>query len=162
MSEVLGIPYREALIKNRYVQRSFIQNGQDRRKMTVNLKFSVIREQVEGKSILLVDDSIVRGTTSQKIVSLLREHGAKNVYLASTCPPIISPCHYGIDFPTETELVANGRTLKEIEKKLNVEKIFYNEITDVQKALDKKDFCHSCLNGKYPYPVKKVVHEARA
>jgi amidophosphoribosyltransferase len=154
LSETLELPYREVLIKNRYVQRSFIQNGQDRRKMTVNLKFSVIREQVEGKNILLVDDSIVRGTTSKKIVDLLREHGAKNVFLASTCPPIISPCFYGIDFPTTTELVAFGKNREEIEKSLNVEKVFYNDISDVHEALGKMDFCRSCLNSEYPYPVR--------
>lgn len=155
LSEDLNLPYREVLIKNRYVQRSFILNGQDRRKMTVNLKFSVIREQVEGKNILLVDDSIVRGTTSKKIVDLLRDHGAKNVYLASTCPPIVSPCYYGIDFPTNEELVAYKRDEKEIEKHLNVEKVFYNDISDVHAALEKMNFCRSCLNGEYPYPVRE-------
>lgn len=160
MSEELKIPYREVLIKNRYVQRSFIQNGQDRRKLTVNLKFSVIREQVDGKNILLVDDSIVRGTTSQKIVNLLREHGAKNVYLASTCPPIISPCFYGVDFPTKSELVAASRTEKELAAYLNVEKVFYNEIPDLHQALEKINFCRSCLNSEYPYPIREVHHES--
>lgn len=122
--------------------------------MTVNLKFSVIREQVEGKNILLVDDSIVRGTTSKKIVNLLREHGAKNVYLASTCPPIISPCYYGIDFPTTSELVAFGKDRSQIETALNVERVFYNDISDVHESLGKMDFCRSCLNTEYPYPVR--------
>ncbi|MFP5385421.1 MAG: amidophosphoribosyltransferase [Bacteriovoracia bacterium] len=158
MSEELGIPYREVLIKNRYVQRSFIQNGQDRRKMTVNLKFSVIREQVEGKTILLVDDSIVRGTTSQKIVNLLKEHGAKKVYLASTCPPIVSPCFYGIDFPTANELVAASRTENELAGYLKVEKVFYNDISSLNEALGKINFCRACLNSEYPYPVRGVHH----
>lgn len=158
MSEELGIPYREVLIKNRYVQRSFIQNGQDRRKMTVNLKFSVIREQVEGKNILLVDDSIVRGTTSQKIVNLLKEHGANSVYLASTCPPIISPCFYGIDFPTKAELVAATRNDLELAQYLKVEKVFYNDISSLNEALGKINFCRACLNSEYPYPVRGVHH----
>ncbi|HXH31308.1 MAG TPA: amidophosphoribosyltransferase [Bacteriovoracaceae bacterium] len=162
LSEATGIPYREALIKNRYVQRSFIQNGQDRRSLTVSLKFSVIRELVEGKTILLVDDSIVRGTTSMKTVDLLKEHGAKAVYLASTCPPITSPCQYGIDFPTETELVASGRTMAQIEQRLNVEKVFYTKIEDVQKALGKSNFCGSCLDGNYPYPKKENLCEISA
>lgn len=161
LSEELDLPYREVLIKNRYVQRSFILNGQDRRKMTVNLKFSVIREQVEGKNILLVDDSIVRGTTSKKIVNLLREHGAKNVYLASTCPPIVSPCYYGIDFPTPGELVAYNRSEGEIEKLLNVEKVFFNDISDVHAALNQMNFCRSCLNGEYPYPVRATEREIK-
>ncbi len=155
LAEELKLPYREVLLKNRYVQRSFIQNGQDRRKMTVNLKFSVIREQVEGKNILLVDDSIVRGTTSRKIVELLKDHGAKNVYLASTCPPIVSPCYYGIDFPTKKELVAHERSYTEIEKHLNVEKVFYNDISALQEALDNISFCRACLNTEYPYPVRE-------
>ena len=155
LSEKINVPYREVLIKNRYVQRSFIQNGQDRRKMTVNLKFSVIREQVEGKNILLVDDSIVRGTTSRKIVELLREHGAKNVYLASTCPPIVSPCYYGIDFPTPGELVANGRDEQAIEELLNVEKVFYSHLSDLSEALENSSFCKACLNTEYPYPVRE-------
>ncbi len=155
LSEELNLPYREVLIKNRYVQRSFIQNGQDRRKMTVNLKFSVIREQVEGKNVLLVDDSIVRGTTSRKIVELLKEHGAKNVYLASTCPPIVSPCYYGIDFPTTDELVAFGRDEKEIETLLNVERVFYNHVSDLSEAMDNASFCKACLNTEYPYPVRE-------
>jgi amidophosphoribosyltransferase len=158
LSEDLKKPYREVLIKNRYVQRSFIENGQDRRKMTVNLKFNVIREQVEGKNILLVDDSIVRGTTSKKIVNLLREHGAKNVYLASTCPPIVSPCFYGIDFPQTTELVAANRTERELEAHLNVEKVFYNDISNLYEALGKINFCRSCLNSEYPYPVRGVQY----
>ena len=155
LSEELNLPYREVLIKNRYVQRSFIQNGQDRRKLTVNLKFSVIREQVEGKNVLLVDDSIVRGTTSRKIVELLKEHGARNVYLASTCPPIVSPCYYGIDFPTTDELVAHGRTEAEIEKLLNVEKVFYTHLSDLSDALENSSFCKACLNNEYPYPVRE-------
>ena len=158
LSEDLNKPYREVLIKNRYVQRSFIENGQDRRKMTVNLKFNVIREQVEGKNILLVDDSIVRGTTSKKIVNLLREHGANNVYLASTCPPIISPCFYGIDFPQSSELVAANRTEQELESYLNVEKVFYNDISNLYEALGKMNFCRSCLNSEYPYPVRGVQY----
>lgn len=162
LSEDLNLPYREVLIKNRYVQRSFIQNGQDRRKMTVNLKFSVIREQVEGKNILLIDDSIVRGTTSQKIVNLLREHGAKNIYLASTCPPIVSPCFYGIDFPTSEELVAYQKTESQIEELLNVQKVFYNDISDIYEALEKMNFCRSCLSGEYPYPVRPQTERERA
>ncbi len=158
LSEALGIPYREVLIKNRYVQRSFIQNGQDKRKMTVNLKFSVIREQVEGKNILLIDDSIVRGTTSKKIVHLLKEHGANKIFFASTCPPIISPCYYGIDFPTTSELAAASRTLKELESFLNVEKIFYTEMLDLHMALEEIGFCRACLNSDYPYPVREVHH----
>ncbi len=158
ISEALGIPYREVLVKNRYVQRSFIQNGQEKRKMTVNLKFSVIREQVEGKNILLIDDSIVRGTTSKKIVNLLKDHGANKIFFASTCPPIISPCYYGIDFPTKGELAAASRTIAELESYLGVEKVFYNDILNLQTALEEIGFCRACLDSEYPYPQREVHH----
>src|SRR5690606_2969503 len=98
LAEVLQIPYREVLLKNRYVQRSFILNGQEKRKQAVGLKFSVVADQVRDKNVLLVDDSIVRGTTSRRLVELLKKHGAKSVIFASTCPPVKHPCFYGIDF----------------------------------------------------------------
>ena len=124
LAEQLKTPFREVLIKNRYVQRSFILNGQDKRKLAVGMKFSVIRELVEGKSVLLVDDSIVRGTTSRKLIELLKAHGAARVYLASTCPPIVYPCYYGIDFPTRKELVASDPDSSEVAKALDADGVF--------------------------------------
>lgn len=158
LSEVLNLPYREALVKNRYVYRSFIENGQEKRDKTVNLKFHVIAQQVEGKSVILVDDSIVRGTTSSKIIKLLREHGAKKVFLASTCPPIIHPCFYGIDFPTSKELVAFDKNHDEIVTALNADGVFYNDHESLKTALEIQSFCQACLDGAYPYKHKSVQY----
>jgi amidophosphoribosyltransferase len=155
LAETLGIPFREVLIKNRYVQRSFITSGQDKRQLAVGLKFSVIDELVQGKNVLLVDDSIVRGTTSKKIIELLRYHGAKAVYFASTCPPIMHPCFYGIDFPSHEELVANHRTTDEVAELLGADGVYYSTMDDLENALSGITFCSACLSGNYAYPVRE-------
>jgi len=155
LAETLGVPFREVLIKNRYVQRSFITNGQDKRQLAVGLKFSVIDELVAGKTVLLVDDSIVRGTTSKKIIELLRLRGAKEVYLASTCPPIMHPCFYGIDFPSHKELIANHRTPSEVAECLGADGVFYSAMEDLESALSGLSFCKACLDGSYAYPVRE-------
>ena len=152
LAEILGTSFREVLIKNRYVQRSFIMNGQDRRRLAVGMKFSVVDELVKGKSVLLVDDSIVRGTTSKKLIDLLKHRGAAKVYLASTCPPIVHPCYYGIDFPTPQELVAHGRNEEEIAKELGADGVYYSTMQDLTDALEGTTFCRACLNGEYAYP----------
>lgn len=156
LAEQMKIPFREVLIKNRYVQRSFIMNGQDKRKLAVGMKFSVVRELVEGKSVLLVDDSIVRGTTSQKLIGLLKSHGASKVYLASTCPPIIYPCYYGIDFPTRKELIAANHNAEEVAKELGADGVFYTTLQDLSDALGGQSYCRACLNGEYAYPVRQL------
>jgi amidophosphoribosyltransferase len=155
LAETLGIPFREVLIKNRYVQRSFITSGQDKRQLAVGLKFSVIDELIAGKRVLLVDDSIVRGTTSKKIIELLKSRGAKEVYFASTCPPIIHPCFYGIDFPSHQELIASQRSTKEIAEYLGADGVFYSSMDDLDKALSHTTFCRACLSGEYAYPVRE-------
>ncbi len=157
LAETLGVPFREVLIKNRYVQRSFITSGQDKRQLAVGLKFSVIDELVNGKRILLVDDSIVRGTTSKKIVELLRFHGAKEVYFASTCPPIVHPCFYGIDFPSHEELVAHNRDAKQVAENLHADGVYYATTGDLAEALSGTSFCDACLTGKYAYPVRELA-----
>lgn len=151
IAEELHLPYREVLLKNRYVQRSFIMNGQEKRKQAVGLKFSVVEEQVRGKNVLLVDDSIVRGTTSRRLVELLKAHGAKTVTFASTCPPIKHPCHYGIDFPTAGELIAHGRSIEAVKKELNCEGLVYADLAELSHGLKSDHLCLACLNGDYPY-----------
>lgn len=150
LSDELKIPYREALIKNRYIQRSFILNSQEARERAIELKLSPIISEIEGKNILLVDDSIVRGTTTIKIVSLLRAYGAKNIVIVSTCPPIRYPCYYGIDFPTSSELIAHNRTKSEIAHFIGVSNVIYLDIRDLDKAIGIRNLCKACLNGKYP------------
>ena len=153
IAEELSLPYREVLIRNRYVQRSFILNGQEKRKQAVELKFSVVEEQVRGKNILLVDDSIVRGTTSRRLVALLKKYGAKNIVFASTCPPIVGSCHYGVDFPNKHELIAHGRSIEAVKNELGCEGLIYIDIEDLNQSLGKDDLCTACLGGEYPYAI---------
>ena len=155
LAETLQVPFREVLIKNRYVQRSFILNGQDVRRLAVNMKFSVVDSLVRGKNVLLVDDSIVRGTTSKKLIDLLKQNGAAKVYLASTCPPIVNPCYYGIDFPSRAELIASKQNNEQVAKSLGADGVYYSTLQDLSDALDGISFCKACLNGEYAYPVKE-------
>jgi amidophosphoribosyltransferase len=158
LAEQLSVPFRELLIKNRYVQRSFIMNGQDKRSLAVGMKFAVVDELVRGKNVLLVDDSIVRGTTSKKLIALLKDRGAKSVYLASSCPPIVYPCYYGIDFPTRKELIAAHHNAAEVALELGANGVFYSTMQDLKEALTGNSFCHACLNGEYAYPVRQAPH----
>ncbi|MFX1374670.1 MAG: amidophosphoribosyltransferase [Promethearchaeota archaeon] len=154
------LPYVEGLMKNRYVHRTFIMPGQAKRKIAVKEKLNPIKSVVRGKDIILLDDSIVRGTTTQQIVTLLREKGeAKHVHLRVSCPPIISPCYMGIDFPTKNELIA-GRSkelfsddyLEEIRKETGADTLLYQTIENLINAIgkDRKELCLACLTGEYP------------
>lgn len=164
LAEELGIPYREVLIKNRYIKRTFILDSQEKRQKAVNLKLSPVRSEIQGKNVLLVDDSIVRGTTSKKIIDLVRQAGAKQVYFVSTCPPIQHPCFYGIDFPNPSELIASGRTVEQIEKDLGADAVIYqdrdglrNSIAEAASQGGAKPWaakpCMACLDGDYPSDV---------
>jgi len=155
-----GLPYGEGLMKNRYVHRTFIMPGQAKRKIAVKEKLNPIKSVVDGKDVILLDDSIVRGTTTQQIVSLLRDKGgAKRVHLRISCPPIISPCYMGIDFPTKEELIA-GRFQKlydkdyieEIRKNIGADTLIYQTIDDLIRAIGKSEsqLCLACLTGNYP------------
>jgi amidophosphoribosyltransferase len=158
LSEELGIPYREVLIKNRYISRTFILDTQAKREKAVQLKLSPVESEIRGKRVLLVDDSIVRGTTSRKLIALVRACGAKEVTFVSTAPPIRYPCRYGIDFPSHEELVAHGRTRAEIEDALGADHVVYQSIEDLASALQpipgsgKPEVkpCLACLNREYP------------
>ena len=153
IAEELGLPYREVLIKNRYIQRSFILSTQDKRTKAVDLKLNPVRTEIEGKNVLLVDDSIVRGTTSLRLINLVRRAGAKEVYFASTCPPIRQPCYYGIDFPSPEELLATNRTEKEIAEKLNADRVIYLDHDSLRAAIGLPSICMACLDGRYPTDV---------
>jgi amidophosphoribosyltransferase len=152
LAEELGVPYREVLIKNRYIKRTFILDSQEKRQKAVNLKLSPVRSEIEGKNVLLVDDSIVRGTTSKKIIELVRQAGAKEVYFVSTCPPIKYPCYYGIDFPNPTELIAADRNLKEIEEYLGADAVIYQDLEGLKRSIGGNP-CMACLDGDYPTDV---------
>ena len=150
LAEEIGIPYREAFIKNRYIQRSFILSSQEARERAVKLKLSPIVSEIKGKNILLVDDSVVRGTTSRNIVILLKKYGAKKITLAITCPPIRHGCFYGIDFPDTRELIATDRNLNEIAEWIGVDQILYLDTNDLEEAIGTNALCMGCINGKYP------------
>ncbi len=156
IADYLDLPYREGLIKNRYVQRSFILNTQEKREKAVELKLSPIRSEIEGKNILLVDDSVVRGTTSKRIISLLMRNGAKHVTLGITCPPLRYACYYGIDFPNGEELIANERTIEEISDWVGADRLIYLDETDLKQAIGKEDMCMACLNNEYPTDIKEA------
>ena len=150
-SEKYGIKQREGLIKNRYIGRTFIMPTQISRDVAVRDKLNVIKGEIRGKRVILVDDSIVRGTTSKRIVTMLRDNGAKEVHMISTCPPIKHPCYYGIDMPTEKELIA-ARNTDDVAEIIGADSVTYQKIKGLVKAigLKKDELCLACLNGDYP------------
>ncbi|HEX4870858.1 MAG TPA: amidophosphoribosyltransferase [Nevskiaceae bacterium] len=150
----LGVPYREGYVKNRYIGRTFIMPGQKQRKKSVRQKLNPIDVEFRGKNVLLVDDSIVRGTTSKEIIEMAREAGAKKVYFASAAPPVRYPNVYGIDMPSPHELVAHGRTIPELEKLLGADRLIYQELEDLIDAVRHKHaqierFDCSVFTGEY-------------
>ena len=154
MANTLGVPYREGFVKNRYVGRTFIMPGQALREKSVKRKLNAIEHEFSGKNILLVDDSIVRGTTSQQIIEMARDVGAKKVYFASAAPPVRYPNVYGIDMPAVNEFIANGRSIEEINEKIGSDKLFYQSLDDLVESvlMDSNlelDFDSSCFNGRY-------------
>jgi amidophosphoribosyltransferase len=157
LSEVLEIPVREAIIKNRYLQRTFIMKSEEERTSVAKRKYLYTSKYIKGKNILVVDDSIVRGLTSRKIVQDLRELGANKIVFALTCPAIRFACYYGIDFPTDEELIASGNTVEEIKEILNVDQIYYQSIDSLKKAIGLSDICTACLSGSYPTPFAQEI-----
>jgi len=150
LAESLGLPYREGLIKNRYVQRSFILKDQESRKKAVELKLSPVRSEIENKNILLVDDSIVRGTTSKRIIELLKKFGAKSVTLAITSPPLRYGCFYGIDFPNDSDLIAHGKNIDAIAKEIGIDHLYYLTKDDLKEAINVEGICTGCIDKSYP------------
>jgi amidophosphoribosyltransferase len=154
-AEASGIPYREGMVKNRYAGRTFIQPSQSMRQRGVNVKLSPLRETVRGRKLIVVDDSIVRGTTTKQIVALLRRAGAAEVHLRISAPPIFHPCFYGIDTQIETELIASRMSVDEIRDFVGADSLSYLSIQGVLTAIDipRERFCFACFDGNYPVPV---------
>ncbi|MEM7174559.1 MAG: amidophosphoribosyltransferase [Chlamydiota bacterium] len=150
VAKVLGTSYEEGFVKQGYVGRTFIMAKQSTRKKAVAQKLVPIGSVFNGRNVLLVDDSIVRGTVSERVVCLAREAGACKVYFASTFPPIRHPCFYGIDFPCEKSLIAAGKAVDEIAAEIKADALFYNGVAEVQAALGMRDLCTACFTGKYP------------
>ncbi len=154
LAETLGKPYREGFIKNRYIGRTFIMPGQQQRKKSVRQKLNPVGLEFEGKNVLLVDDSIVRGTTSGEIVQMARDAGANKVYFASAAPPVRYPYVYGIDMPAASELIANGRTVEEIAEFIGADRLIYQDLDDLVDAVREGNkvipcFDTSCFSGEY-------------
>lgn len=149
------LDYVEGFIKNRYVGRTFIMPEKSSRDTAVRLKLNVVRTNVEGKRVVLVDDSIVRGTTSRRILDFLKNKGAKGVHLRVGSPPIIAPCYLGIDTPTREELLASNRSMEEIRKFLNADSIGYLSLDGLIDAvgIEANNLCLGCLTGKYPVEI---------
>jgi amidophosphoribosyltransferase len=151
----LGVRYSEGLYKNTFIGRTFIMPGQAERKKSVKYKLVPQELEIRDKKVMIMDDSIVRGNTSREIVRMLRDFGAKKVYFASACPPVKSPCFYGVDMPTRGELIAGNMNVDEIEKFLGVDTLLYQEIDDLVEAVTRKGDhhidtpCMACLNGHY-------------
>ncbi len=154
-SKASGIEYLEALIKNRYVGRTFILPEQNARELSVRIKMNAVRSNVKGRRVVLVDDSIVRGTTSGRIIDMVRAAGAKEVHFRVGSPPIISPCYFGIDMSTREELIASKKSVEEIRKAINADSLAYLSLDGLIKAvrIKKEDLCLACLTANYPIKI---------
>jgi amidophosphoribosyltransferase len=154
-----GIPLRFGLIRNHYVGRTFIEPQQSVRDFGVKLKLNPVRSLLEGKRVVLIDDSIVRGTTSKKIVRMIRNAGAKEVHMRISCPPTISPCFYGVDTPRKKELIAANNTVEEIRKYIGADSLAYLSLEGLKKAChdgEKTTYCTACYTGNYPTKLLEI------
>jgi amidophosphoribosyltransferase len=153
-----GVPFRQALIRNHYVGRTFIEPSQSIRDFGVKLKLNPVRQLIEGKRIVLVDDSIVRGTTSRKIVRMVRQAGAREVHLRISCPPTISPCYYGVDTPTKRELIGANHTIDEIRRYVEADTLAYLSHEGLRESVGSESgsYCYACYTGKYPTDIISI------
>ncbi|TFG50133.1 MAG: amidophosphoribosyltransferase [Candidatus Brocadiia bacterium] len=160
-SQESGIPFEMGFVRSHYVGRTFISPDQDMRELQVKLKLAVIKEAVAGKRVVIVDDSIVRGTTTRGKIKAIRQAGAKEIHMRVSCPPIRFPCFYGVDFPTKEELLANNRDLEQIRDFLGVESVGYISLEGMLScALKPADhYCNACWSGKYRIPVDIAVNK---
>jgi len=147
-----GIPYDEGLMKNRYIERTFIMPEQLQREEGVSIKLNPIRSTIKDKRVVVVDDSIVRGTTLRKIVQMLRRGGAREIHVRIGCPPVVAPCYYGVDMKTREQFIANNKTMPEIAEYLTADSLGYISLKGLEEALNipENDLCLACLNGEYP------------
>lgn len=153
----LGLPLEVGIIRNHYIGRTFIQPTQFLRDFSVRVKLNPIRSVLNGKRIIVVEDSIVRGTTARSRVQELRNAGAREIHLRISCPPIKSPCFYGIDFPSKKELIASNKSIKEIAEFIKVDSLEYLSLEGMLSVMNNsKDFCHACFSGQYPVAVPRI------
>jgi amidophosphoribosyltransferase len=153
-SEKSGVPYELGLIRNHYVGRTFIHPTQEGRDFRVRIKYNAVREVIEGKRVVVVDDSLVRGTTSRGLIALIREAGAREVHFRVASPPVISPCYYGIDMPTREELIGANHSIEEIREQLGVDSLGYLSLEGMNRSVQEfGPFCDACFSGRYPAPL---------
>jgi amidophosphoribosyltransferase len=161
-AEVSGIKLEHGLIRNHYVGRTFINPTQALRVAKVRIKFNPVRDVIEGKSVVMVDDSLVRGTTSRGLVQMIRGAGAREVHLRLASPPITGPCHYGIDTPTREELIAATHSVEEIQQFLGVDSLGYLSLEGMLRAAGSGNrFCHACFSGEYPTEISDELRQLR-
>lgn len=156
-AEASGIPYGMGFIKNKYIGRTFISPGQDKRIDQVRIKLSAISESVKDKRIVLIDDSIVRGTTSRQIVNLLREAGAKEVHMRISSPPFMHPCYYGTDVDSRENLIACHHSVEESADIIGADSLGYLPESELKNLIGSENFCSACFNGVYPTPIPDVI-----
>jgi amidophosphoribosyltransferase len=153
-----GLPISEVLIKNRYIGRTFIQPSDRLRKSGVRLKFNVLAENVEGKRVILIDDSIVRGNTSGPLVRMVREAGATEIHLRITCPPIAHPCYMGVDMATHDELIGHRMTVEQMRQHFAVDSLAFLSVEGMMRAIGRAGgYCNACFTGRYPLPIDAVT-----
>ena len=145
-----GIPYGQAFVKNSYVGRTFIKPGQKNRESSVQVKLNALRDAVEGRRVIMIDDSIVRGTTSDRIVRMLREAGAKEVHMRVSSPPFLWPCYFGTDIPARDQLIAYNRSVDEICKVIGADSLGYLKEERLSQIVEGREICSGCFTGKYP------------
>ncbi|OAG26865.1 amidophosphoribosyltransferase [Thermodesulfatator autotrophicus] len=160
-AQATGLPFEMGVIRNHYVGRTFIQPSQSMRDFSVRVKLNPVKDILKGKKVAVVDDSLVRGTTSRTRVKAIREAGAFEINMLISCPPIKFPCFYGIDFPSRGELIAAKHSVEEIRRYLELDRLHYLSLEGLIKAAggNHKRFCLACFNGKYPVPIKIPVHK---
>lgn len=162
-AEQSGIPYKKSFAKNRYVGRTFIQPHQFMRERSVKIKLNVLKKNVRGKKVILVDDSIVRGTVSKKIVEMLRMAGAKEVHMRISSPPVKYPCYFGIDTPSCDQLIGANKSVEEIKQAIGADSLHYLDIEDLLKTVEGSslNLCTGCFNGKYPVCVDEAIEDTK-
>ena len=160
-SRASGIPYGIGLIKNKYIGRTFISPGQNERMDQVRIKLSPVKNVIEGKRVVLIDDSIVRGTTSKRIVKLLRDAGAKEIHMRISAPPFLHPCYYGTDIDSEENLIACHHSMEEIAEIIGVDSLGYLPLEKLNQIVDSRDYCAACFNGEYPTTIPKDLRKDR-
>lgn len=161
LAEDMNLVHREGLIKNRYIGRTFIMPTQSARKISIRAKLNPIKSEIEGKNVLVVDDSIVRGNTAREIIRLIRYAGAKEVYYASYSPPLRYPCLYGIDMQTRGEFIARHKKISDVQKMIGANRVIYQTVDGLIRGVGsgRRHFCTGCFTGKYPTPVPRAMAE---